>query len=194
MQIKSGLEAKRLSGILFMSKNITTKSKNATKIRKNATKTTKKCGQCPENAFNASILFQKSSDCKKCFFNAGTIARCLATSPKKSTFIINLHTLQSEILNCIFHSEWIHRTIDTVISARMMHSHCNILHSHNLKLLMYSLDYLTSVNSCINKAFRIINKYRSVTSKSSFSAKSLIFENSSKKKKLRVQYGKIRTQ
>ena len=60
-----------------MSKNITTKSKNATKIRKNATKTTKKCGQCPKNAFNASILFQKSSECKKCFFNAGTIARCL---------------------------------------------------------------------------------------------------------------------
>ena len=121
-----------------------------------------------------------------------------ATSPKKSTFIINLHTLQSEILNCIFHSEWIHRTTDTVISARMMHSHCNILHSHNLKLLMYSLDYLTSVNSCINKAFRMmyfcVNKYRPVTSKSSFSAKSLIFENSSKKKKLRVQYGKIRTQ
>ena len=51
--------------------------KNATKIRKNATKTTKKCGQCPKNAFNASILFQKSSKCKKCFFNAGTIARCL---------------------------------------------------------------------------------------------------------------------
>ena len=60
-----------------MSKNITTKSKNTTKIRKNATKTTKKCGQCPKNAFNASILFQKSSECKKCFFNAGTIARCL---------------------------------------------------------------------------------------------------------------------
>ena len=116
----------------------------------------------------------------------------------KSTFIINLRTLQSEILNCIFHSERIHRTIDTVSSARMMHSHCNILHSHSLKLLMYSLDYLTSVNSCINKSFLImyfwVNKYRPVTSKSSFSAKSLIFENSSKKRKLRAQHGKIRTQ
>ena len=44
-----------------MSKNITTKSKNATKIRKNATKIRKKCGQCPKNAFNASILFEIGS-------------------------------------------------------------------------------------------------------------------------------------
>ena len=29
--------------------------------------------------FNASILFQKSSQFKRCFFNAGTIARSLAT-------------------------------------------------------------------------------------------------------------------
>ena len=71
-----------------MSKNITTKSKNATKIRKNATKTTKKCGQCPKNAFNASILFQKSSECKKCFFNAGTIARCLVVTVD-SLFVVD---------------------------------------------------------------------------------------------------------
>ena len=30
-----------------------------------------------KNAFNASIQFQKSSEYKKCLFNAGTIARCL---------------------------------------------------------------------------------------------------------------------
>ena len=38
-----------------------------------------KCDLPEKNAFNASILFQKSSECKKCFFNAGTIARSLYT-------------------------------------------------------------------------------------------------------------------
>ena len=75
-----------------MNKNITTKSKNATKIRKNATKTTKKCGQCPKNAFNASILFQKSSECKKCFFNSGTIARCLENTTQEH-FLTGLQKL-----------------------------------------------------------------------------------------------------
>ena len=36
-----------------------------------------KCDLPEKNAFNASILFQKSSECKKCFFNAGIISRCL---------------------------------------------------------------------------------------------------------------------
>ena len=49
----------------------------------------KNAGNARKNAFNASILFQKSSECKKCFFNAGTIARCLVetnTRNKKLVF------------------------------------------------------------------------------------------------------------
>ena len=40
-----------------------------------------KCDLPKKNAFNASILFQKSSQCKKCFFNAGTIAQSLILTP-----------------------------------------------------------------------------------------------------------------
>ena len=39
-----------------------------------------KCDLPAKNAFNASILFQESSECKKRFFKAGTIARCLAAT------------------------------------------------------------------------------------------------------------------
>ena len=51
----------------------------------------KNAGNARKNAFNASILFQKSSECKKCFFNAGTIARSLVMTPE---FRINRSQIQ----------------------------------------------------------------------------------------------------
>ena len=51
-----------------------------------------KCDLPEKNAFNASIRFQKFSECKKCFFNAGTIARCLVGSQHRNlTQVISSH-------------------------------------------------------------------------------------------------------
>ena len=46
---------------------------------------------------HARILFQKSSERKKCFFDAGTIAQCLVPSPKSENLLSIPQKLSSAI-------------------------------------------------------------------------------------------------